>query len=173
MSDGTGTLERLAQEIGLALAPLEVLLTPSNLPNLLVEFGLDTALDVGGDPAFVQKLNLAAQKAAEIGPQLDAVAAAADSGDDTQPIEAVGQLLTIIGELARRSTTSRPTSSGRPRAGSIRPCSKHSSSKWSIGSSRTSSSDISRAATPSSGSSSRCSRSSSTPPSSSRTVPTS
>ena len=100
MSDGTGTLERLAQEIGLALAPLEVLLTPSNLPNLLVEFGLDTALDVGGDPAFVQKLNLAAQKAAEIGPQLDAVAAAADSGDDTQLIEAVGQLLTIIGELA-------------------------------------------------------------------------
>ena len=65
MSNGTGTLERLAQEIGLALAPLEVLLAPSNLPNLLVELGLDMALDVGGDAAFVQKLNLAAQKAAD------------------------------------------------------------------------------------------------------------
>jgi hypothetical protein len=100
MSNGTGTLERIAQEIGVALASLEALLDSSSLPNLLVELGLDTALDVGGDPAFVQKLNLAAQKAGEIGPQVDAVAAAADGGDDTQLLDAVRQLLTTIGELA-------------------------------------------------------------------------
>jgi hypothetical protein len=100
MANETGTLERIAQEVGLALAPLEVLLAPSSLPTLLVELGLDTALDVGGDAAFVQKLNVAAQKAGEIAPQLNVIAAAADGGDDSQLIAAVAQLLTIVGELA-------------------------------------------------------------------------
>jgi len=100
MADGTGTLESIAQEVGLALAALETLLAPDNLPTLLVELGLDTALPVGGDAAFLQKLQTAADKAAEIGPQLDVVATAADSGDDAQLITAVGQLLTIIGQLA-------------------------------------------------------------------------
>src|SRR4051812_49097432 len=100
MSDGTGTLESIAQEVGRALASLETLLAPENLPTLLVELGLDTAVSVGGDAAFVQKLQPAADKAAEIGPQLDVVATAADSGDDAQLIAAVGQLLTIVGQLA-------------------------------------------------------------------------
>src|SRR4051812_19500079 len=100
MSDGTGTLEVIVQELGLALAPLEVLLAPSNLPTLLAELGLDTALEVGGDAAFLQKLSIAAEKAAELPPQLELVVAAADSGEDTQLVAAVAQLLKIVGELA-------------------------------------------------------------------------
>src|SRR5258708_15826429 len=100
MADEPGTLEQIAQELGLALAPLEVLLSPENLPTLLLELGLDSPPALNGDVAFVQKLVDAANKAVAIAPQLEIISQAAESGDDQQLITAVAQLLIIVGELA-------------------------------------------------------------------------
>jgi hypothetical protein len=100
MADEPGTLEQLAQQFGLALAPLEVLLAPENFSTLLVELGLDTPPALQADAAFLQKLSDTVAKAAALGPELESVALAVDSGTDDDLISAVKQLLETILELA-------------------------------------------------------------------------
>jgi hypothetical protein len=100
MAEEPGTLEQIAQEFGSALAPLEVLLAPENFSTLLVELGLDTPPDLQADAVFLQTLSNTASKATALGPELENVALAADSGNDDDLISAVKQLLETISELA-------------------------------------------------------------------------
>jgi len=99
MANEPGTLERIAQQFGLALAPLEVLLAPESFSTLLVELGLDTSPNLQADAAFLHKLSDTIGKAVALGPELENVALAADSGNDDDLISAVKQLLETILQL--------------------------------------------------------------------------
>jgi hypothetical protein len=99
MANEPGTLERIAQQFGLALAPLEVLLAPESFSTLLVELGLDTPPNLQADAAFLHKLSNTIGKAVALGPELENVALAADSGNDDDLISAVKQLLETILQL--------------------------------------------------------------------------
>ena len=100
MAEQSGTLERVAEAVGVALTPLEGLLAPDNLSTLLIELGLDTPPDLTCDAAFVGKLGDAVAKVLALEPQLEAVSQAVDNGDDSALIEAIGQLLVLVGQLA-------------------------------------------------------------------------
>src|SRR6266850_878847 len=99
MATEAGTLERLSEELGLALAPLEDLLTADNIRTLFLELGVDDPPSLGGDPAFVQKLGDAVQRAIALGPQIEAVAEAADGDDAGKIVSAAADLLETIIKL--------------------------------------------------------------------------
>jgi len=67
MADQPGTLESLAEALGLALSGLEGVLTPQNAATLFAELGLDSPPDLPGDAGFTQSLEEAAQQVAALG----------------------------------------------------------------------------------------------------------
>ena len=92
MADSPGTVAGLAVEVGRALTGLEGMLTPVNLPRLLVELGLDDPPDLSGSPGFVAALADVADQAAGLAPAVAAVADGA-GGDTVAQAQAVGELL--------------------------------------------------------------------------------
>ena len=100
MADTPGTLERLAAEIGVALAPLELLLTPENLPRLFLELGLDAAPDLAGNAGFGQALSQVLQKLQAMDDAVTALLDAADQDDSTQTLAASAQAIQAIAAFA-------------------------------------------------------------------------
>src|SRR5438270_7335399 len=99
MADQRGTLERLAEEVGLALAPLEELLSPENLPRLFIELGLDSAPDLSGNQAFSQQVAAAAQAALALEDGVAAMFGAVDGNDAGKTVVAAQQIVTGIAAL--------------------------------------------------------------------------
>jgi len=99
VADQPGTFERVAQALGVALQPLEILLAPENLPLLLAELGLDAPPSLVADNAFLQKLSEASNKSAVLGPQLDLLAEVIDQGDAQKLLDAAGQLMQAITQV--------------------------------------------------------------------------
>src|SRR5512146_1055603 len=96
MAATPGTLERIAAEIGLALAPLETLLTPDNLPKLLLELGLDSALDLSANTAFDEALSHVLQQLQAMDDAMVALLDAADLGDSAQIVAAAAKAIQAI-----------------------------------------------------------------------------
>jgi Family of unknown function (DUF6603) len=124
MADSRGTLERLIGAVGLALLPLQDLLSTDNLPTLTFELGLDQPLpDLSADSAFTQKLAAAAANAAAIAPDIINLIEAAEA-DDTAGIikngallvDAVAELVTALDTVATDLTRA---TAGSPGAGDI------------------------------------------------------
>ena len=101
MADQPGTLESLAEELGLALSSLEGALTPQNVAALLVELGLDAAPELTGDPAFTQTLEKAGQRAGALFPAIEALSKARETDDDHATVEALRLLLAAINDLVK------------------------------------------------------------------------
>src|SRR4051812_46199833 len=101
MADSPGTLESLAEELGLALASLEGVLTPSNATVLFAELGLDAPPNLTGDAGFTQKLEDAAQQAAALFPDIQAISTARDGDDSEAVAQAIGRLINAIAQFVR------------------------------------------------------------------------
>ena len=91
MTDRAGTLERLAEELGQALAALEALLAPESAALLFAELGLENPPGLPGDGGFGQKLASAAALAAALSSTLEELAGA--KGDSLAEARAVAELL--------------------------------------------------------------------------------
>ena len=96
---GNGTLETLAYELGQAFAALEDVLAPTNSQILFAELGLENPPDLSVDAIFSQKLAQAAQSAGALEPEIEAVIAASDAGDDAGLISAVAKLIASVVQL--------------------------------------------------------------------------
>ena len=103
-----GTLEQLAQQLGMALQPLEDELTPDNIIPLLSDLGLQfpPALLT---PAFKGSLNTASSSAGALTSTLTQLATAIDNDDDSAIVSAGAQLIqeiaTLIGALEQIGST--------------------------------------------------------------------
>jgi len=103
-----GTLEQLAQQIGLALQPLEDELTPQNIVPLLADLGLrfPPALLT---PAFKNSLDTASGAAGALAPILAQLATAIDNDDEATIVSAglqvIQQVATLIAALEQIGST--------------------------------------------------------------------
>jgi hypothetical protein len=100
-SDESGTLERIAEEIGAALLWLDALLAPENIPTIFVELGLDEVPALASDAALMQTLADVAAQASLLVPQLEQVSAARELDDTAALVESVGQLLTVVEQIVQ------------------------------------------------------------------------
>src|ERR1700674_2975835 len=93
-----GTLEQLAQQLGLALQPLEDELAPANVIPLLADLGLQfpPALLT---PAFQNSLNTASGAAGALPGILTQLATAIDNDDEGTIVSAGVQLIQQVGTL--------------------------------------------------------------------------
>jgi hypothetical protein len=106
MSGKAGTLEVLAQQVGLALEPLQALLTSDNILFLLAQLGLQFPSDLL-QPNFVTALNTAATAAGALEPtlaQLQTTIANDDEAgtisDGLKLIDEIGALLSALPQIA-------------------------------------------------------------------------
>jgi uncharacterized protein DUF6603 len=82
MAKNPGTLELLAQQVGLALAPLESRLTPPNVIPLLAELGLQFPPQVFAQSAFMNAVHAGSTAAGAISAQVLKLVGDLDTGDD-------------------------------------------------------------------------------------------
>jgi hypothetical protein len=107
MPGKAGTLEILAQQIGLALQPLETRLAPGNVIGLFAELGLQFPPELLLQPAFAGSLNAASSAAGALGNTLkqfaihlasdDSVGIAQDGAQLAQQIRTLISALSPIG----------------------------------------------------------------------------
>src|SRR5215471_5129102 len=93
---GGGTLERLLDAVGMALAALPENLGPARFSQFLVELGLDDALDLSGDPLFQQKLAEGARALEALLPELEALSDALAAGDVELSLRAGADVLSAV-----------------------------------------------------------------------------
>ena len=90
----------LAAEIGVALAPLELLSTPENLPRLFLELGLHAEPDLAGNAEIGQALSPVSQKLQAMDDAVTALLDAADQVISTQTLAASAQAIQAIAAFA-------------------------------------------------------------------------
>src|SRR5215471_4849847 len=106
MSGKAGTLELLAQQVGLALQPLEALLTSDNILFLLAQLGLQFPSNLL-QPNFVTALNTAATAVGALEPTLAQLQTAITNDDEAgtisdglKLIDEIGALLSALPQIA-------------------------------------------------------------------------
>jgi hypothetical protein len=93
---GGGTLERLLDAVGMALAALPENLVPARFSQFLAELGLDDALDLSGDPLFQQKLADGARALEALLPEIEALSDALAAGDVELSLRAGADVLSAV-----------------------------------------------------------------------------
>jgi hypothetical protein len=106
MAAQTGTLEKLAQQLGLALQPLQVELTPSNIAPLLSELGLTFPASLSTQGQFSAAVNAANAAIGALSTGLTQLAADIAASDDAKivqdgvkTIEAIGKTLSSFDQI--------------------------------------------------------------------------
>ncbi len=103
MSTDPGTLELIAQQIGLVLAPLEAQLKPDTIIPFLAELGLQFPPALLGQSTFMAAVNAGSTAAGALPTQLSQLATDLTNGDDAAVVQdgvaLVGQFRTIITSL--------------------------------------------------------------------------
>ena len=99
MADHSGTLARLADELGSALAAIAEVLDADKLSDLLLELGLEDPPSLGGDSQFVQKLNDASAQCAALEAAVGDLADKTDNEDLAGILNAVTKIAEAIAKL--------------------------------------------------------------------------
>jgi hypothetical protein len=103
MPSDPGTLELIASQIGLALAPLEAQLTPTNIIPFLAELGVQFPPALTSQSGFMTQVNTVATAAGALPAQLTKLASDITAGDDAAIVQdgitLVGQIKTIISAI--------------------------------------------------------------------------
>jgi hypothetical protein len=108
MPSDPGTLELIASQVGLALAPLEARLTPTTIIPFLSELGLQFPPALLAQSTFMQAVNSGSAAAGALPAQLAKLAADITAGDDAAIVQdgitLVNQIKTIITALETMGT---------------------------------------------------------------------
>jgi hypothetical protein len=103
MASDPGTLELIASQVGLALAPLEAQLTPTTIIPFLAELGVQFPPALTAQSNFMAQVNAASTAAGALPAQLTKLASDITAGDDAAIVQdgltLIGQIKTIITAL--------------------------------------------------------------------------
>jgi hypothetical protein len=99
MAGEAGTLEFLAQQIGLALQPLEAQLTPDNIIPFLAQMGLQFPSQLTAQSAFMNAVNAGSTAAGTLPNLITQLATDITNGNDTGILEDGIQLIQQIGTI--------------------------------------------------------------------------
>lgn len=103
MAGEAGTLETLAQQLGLALQPLQSQLTAANLLPFLSQLGLTFPAALTGQAAFMNAVTAAGTAAGGLGNLLNQLASDIQSDNETgivqDGVQLIGQISTVISAL--------------------------------------------------------------------------
>jgi len=108
MASQPGTLERLAQELGLALQPLEQRLAGGQLPSFLHELGIALPASLASEANFIGQVGNAATRIGELAPLIAQLASAIGSDDDGQivstALEVISKVAQVLDAFSQAST---------------------------------------------------------------------
>ena len=118
MAGETGTLEFLAQQIGLALQPLQAQLTSENIIPFLSQLGLQFPPQLTTQPAFMNAVNSGATAAGALPNLLTQLATDITNGDEgaivTDGVQLVQKIGTIVSALESIGTELGNVAAGLP-----------------------------------------------------------
>jgi hypothetical protein len=100
MADQRGTLEILAEDVGLALLPIEDMVSVDNLPFLMIELGLDQPGAIPNDPTLQQKLADAITQLLTLPQAIDDLVDAAKNDDTGKILSTVATIIEAIAKFA-------------------------------------------------------------------------
>ena len=99
MASQPGTLERLAQELGLALQPLEQRLAAGQFNSFLRELGIALPPALAGEAQFAAAIADAATKIGDLAPLIAQLASAIGADNTGQIVSVAIQVLTKVGQV--------------------------------------------------------------------------